>query len=509
MLVHGRLWVAYLVVFVSSACTLVLELVAGRVLAPYVGVSLYTWTSVIGVVLAGITIGNYLGGILADRRPRRTTLGALLLAGGAASLAVLVLAAVVAPAPLGGLPLMLRILLLATAIFFVPSAILGMISPVVVRLSLDDLSRAGHTVGKIYACSALGSILGTFATGFVLIALFGTRAIILGVGVVLVLLAIACGDLWRPAWRPAAIALVLALAIFGLSARGLLASPCNVAESSYYCIQYRDGEYGGYPVRQLILDHLIHSHSDLHDPTHLAYDYERVYAAVTAAVAARRQAAGAGPIRALPIGGGGYTYPRYLAATYPGATIGVAEIDPAVTRAAYDYMGLAPDSPVVSYNGDARLVVDDLVAAGRQYDLVFGDAFNDLSIPYHLTTREFAEKLGRLVAPGGVYLANVIDDPTDGEFMRAYTMTLNTVFPSVAVLTGQSSAELQGLATYVLAASPQPLDTAALDRPADRVRVVPPDRVAAWLAAGRPLVLTDDYVPVDNLLAPMFVERGY
>ena len=115
----------------------------------------------------------------------------------------------------------------------------------------------------------------------------------------------------------------------------------------------------------------------------------------------------------------------------------------------------------------------------------------------------------RLVAPGGVYVANVIDNPAYGEFMRAYARTLNTVFPNVAVLTGQSSAELRGLATYVVAASPQPLDAARLDHPAERVRVVPADRVAEWLAAGRNLVLTDDYVPVDNLMAPMFAERGY
>jgi spermidine synthase len=505
LLVHGRIWIAYLVVFISSACTLVLELVAGRVLAPYVGVSLYTWTSIIGVVLAGITVGNYLGGILADRRPQRSTLGYLLLAAGISSLAVLVLAAVVAPAPITGLPLMLRILILATAIFVVPGTILGMISPVVVKLSLDDLSQTGHTVGKIYACSALGSIVGTFATGFFLVAWFGTRTIILGVGIVLILLAIACGDLWKPAWRPAAIGVALAAAIYSLSASGMLAGPCNVTESSYYCIQYRDGEYGG----QLILDHLIHSHSDLNDPTHLAYDYERVYAAITADVARRRQAAGEGPLRTLQIGGGGYTYPRYLETVYPDSIVEVAEIDPAVTEAAYSHMGLSPDSRVVSYNRDARIVLDELIAAGRQYDLIFGDAFNDLSIPYHLTTREFAQKLGRLVAPGGAYVANVIDNPAHGEFMRAYARTLGTVFPHVAVFTGQSSAELRGLATYVVAASPAPLDLARLDNPAGRVRVVPPERVAEWLAAGRQLVLTDDYVPVDNLMAPMFAERGY
>ncbi len=497
MLAKGGLWAAYLVVFVSSACTLVLEIVAGRLLAPYVGVSLYTWTTIIGVVLAGITVGNYLGGVLADRRPERTTLGVLLLASGATSLAVLVLGALLAPLASTGWPLPLRIAVLATGLFLVPSTILGMISPVVVRLSLDDLSRAGHTVGKIYACSALGSIVGTFATGYVLIAAFGTRAIVLGVGVALTLLAVGFGGLGRPAWRPLAIGAALAIVVLALSRGGLLTGPCNVGESSYYCIQVRDGEYEGHPVRQLILDHLIHSHNDLDDPSYIAYDYERAYAAVTAIVAEGRAAP-----RALFIGGGGYTFPRYLEATYPRAIIEVAEIDPAVTEAAYAYMGLRADSRVVTLSRDARLVLDELIGAGREYELVFGDAFNDLSIPYHLTTREFAAKLRRLVAPDGAYLANIIDDPARGEFMRAYTRTLATAFEHVAVVSTPTTRDLEGLSTYVVAASPRPLDDA-------RVRLVPAARVAAWLEAGRSLVLTDDYAPVDNLMAPMFAERGY
>jgi spermidine synthase len=488
------LWTAYLIVFVSSACTLVLEIVAGRLLAPYVGVSLYTWTSIIGVVLAGITVGNYLGGILADRRPERTTLGALLLASGVASIAVLVLVGIFAPLAASGLPLVLRILLLA-AIFMLPATILGMISPVVVRLSLDDLTRAGHTVGKIYACSALGSIVGTFLTGYVLIAWVGTRAIILGVGLFLVLMAVAFGGFWRPARRPIAIALATVAAAFGLQASGLLAGPCNVAESSYFCIQVRDGEYQGHQVRQLILDHLIHSHNDLDDPTYIAYDYERAYATVTAAVARRQPAP-----RALFIGGGGYTFPRYLEARYPAALVEVAEIDPAVTAAAYAYMGLPADSRVVTYSRDARLVLDELVAAGRQYDLIFGDAFNDLSIPYHLTTREVADKLARLIAPGGVYLANIIDDPARGEFMRAYARTLGTAFPHIAIVSSGASRDLRGLSTYVVAASATPLDP-------DQVALFPAEQVAAWLAEGRPLILSDDYAPVDNLMAPMFAER--
>src|SRR6266851_2094048 len=195
--------VAYLVVFVSSCCTLILELVAGRILAPFIGVSLYTWTSIIGVVLAGISLGNYLGGRIADRWPHRRTLGILLVAGGLASLAILPLINIATAIPtgelidagnrLGGvLPLdrasllILRIVVITALIFFPPSFILGMVSPVVIKLTLRDLAHSGGLVGKVYALSTLGSILGTFATGFVLVQLLGTRMIVLGVGVVLV-----------------------------------------------------------------------------------------------------------------------------------------------------------------------------------------------------------------------------------------------------------------------------------------------------------------------------------
>ena len=199
-----RLWAPYAIVFVASGCTLVLELVAGRVLAPFVGVSIHTWTSVIGVVLAGISLGNYLGGALADRAGSGRMLGVLLTAGGLASLAVLPLAP-----GLGGLaprshPLVVRIVLLTTVLFFLPSLLLGMVPPVVAKLALADLGRAGGVVGRVYAWSTVGSLAGTFLTGFVLIAHVGTRAVILSVGLTLVALGGLAGLLTRETRRQAA-----------------------------------------------------------------------------------------------------------------------------------------------------------------------------------------------------------------------------------------------------------------------------------------------------------------
>jgi nitrate/nitrite transporter NarK len=147
---HPWLWHPYLIVFISSGCIMILELVAGRIIAPYVGVSLYTWTSVIGVVLAGISLGNYLGGWLADRYASLRLLGILFVLGGLSSFGILAVDALGRITP-GDWPIVVEILALTAALFFLPSVILGTISPVVAKLAIRDLKKTGMTVGRIYA----------------------------------------------------------------------------------------------------------------------------------------------------------------------------------------------------------------------------------------------------------------------------------------------------------------------------------------------------------------------
>ena len=176
-----------LIVFVSSACILVLELVAERIIAPHVGMSLYTWTSIIGVVLAGISLGNTVGGRLADRWASQRLLGAIFILGGLASLGTLVVDGADVFASIEW-PLIARILVLIASLFFLPAAILGTVSPIVAKLAVRDLDRTGRTVGRIYAAGSAGSIAGTLATGFLLVAWFDTYVIVGGVAGLLMLL---------------------------------------------------------------------------------------------------------------------------------------------------------------------------------------------------------------------------------------------------------------------------------------------------------------------------------
>ncbi|HEX2998969.1 MAG TPA: fused MFS/spermidine synthase, partial [Armatimonadota bacterium] len=170
---RGLLWQPNIIVFISSGSIMILELVAGRIIAPHVGSSLYTWTSVIGVVLAGISLGNYVGGRLADGWASLRLLGVIYLVAAVASLGVLWVDQVTRITPRDW-SIVAEVLALTTALFFLPCAILGTLSPIVAKLAVSDLAKTGSTVGKIYAAGALGSIVGTFITGFVLISWFGT-----------------------------------------------------------------------------------------------------------------------------------------------------------------------------------------------------------------------------------------------------------------------------------------------------------------------------------------------
>jgi spermidine synthase len=495
------LWQPGLIVFVSNTCVMTLELVAGRIVAPWVGVSLYTWTSVIGVVLAGISLGNYLGGRLADRWASQRLLGLIFLMGGLASCVVLFAERFGRALP-SAWPVVGQILGLTAALFFVPSAVLGAVSPVVAKLAVRDLSRTGSVLGSIYAAGTVGSIVGTFATGFVLISRFGTTRIVAGVGLLLILMGAACMLGGRK--RAVVVALLFCAGVGAMWAgNDRLQGNCT-RETDYYCIKVHDEERDGSSVRVLILDRLVHSYTSLGEPGKLVYDYERVYAEATGYQADRHP----DDLQALFIGGGGYTFPKYMEAIYPKSKLTVLEIDPGVTEIAYEQLGLSRTTQIVTHNQDARLYLKG--NPDRKYHLILGDAFNDFSVPYHLTTKEFNDRVQTWMSPDGLYLVNLIDGPRR-DFLRAYSRTLALTFPNVNVIPASGSWQTAQRTTYVVIGSNQPLEMSGMKpfAPADPVsrlasQVLPRETLVALFEAQPGPVLTDDYAPVDQMLAPVF-----
>jgi len=498
-------WAAITIVFLSNFCILVLELVAGRMMAPIVGVSLYTWTSIIGVILAGISLGNYLGGRIADRWASRRVLAWFFMLSALATVTILGNVMWVDRIGSWNLPTVLKVLLVFTIVFMLPATILGTISPIVVKLTLADLSQTGRVVGLISAAGTLGSIVGTFMTGFFLISTFGTRLIVWGVAGCLLLIGAALGLSSRGKTTMVAVGMVLLFIVSSvvMQSQGWLTNNC-LRETDYFCIKVRT-DSDNKNVRVLTLDRLVHSYVDLTDPTYLRYDYEKIYADVVATLFPHEP-----PIEphlaALFIGGGGYTFPRYLEAKYADSHIEVVEIDPGVTAVAYEKLGLSLDTTIISHNGDARQFIHEL-AASAKYDLIVGDAFNDFSVPYHLTTQQFNQLVAAHLTPQGIYMVNIIDG-RQGDFMRAYVNTLRQTLPHVYLAAGGEELGSKKRQTLVIVASANSLDDLMGELPL-KTQFLSQTKLDNYLQQKSLIIMTDDYVPVDNLLAPVFAESGF
>lgn len=475
--------------FLAAACVLVLEIAAARLLAPYVGVSLTTYTSIIGVILAGIAAGAWAGGRAADVAGPDRLLGGLLVAGGAASVASVPLAGLLGAALAGTGPT--ASLLLAAAAFTLPAALLSAVAPVIVRATIRDVRSSGTVVGRLSAVGTAGALAGTFLTGYVLLGVVPVRPLIVGTGLVLVGLGVAVSIRLRRGPTVGTWALVLTAAGLAVAAAAT-GSPCE-RESAYYCIAVRTPPDRP-SERTLVLDDLLHARVDLADPARLDFAYVRWYAAAV------EDRLGGDGLDALHLGGGGFTFPRYLLAREPTSGHLVLELDPVVLRTAREELGLVEDERLEVRLGDARRTIGGVADDSR--DLVVGDAFASRSVPWHLATAEFVAEVDRVLRPDGAYVLNVIDGPRLA-FVRAEAATLRRHFEHLAVVTWASAFGGAGGGNVVLVASHRPIDGEALAR---RVEAVTPDAEVRWRSdeierfldgAG---ALTDDFAPTDQLI---------
>jgi MFS family permease len=470
--------------FFSSLGFMTLEMVAGRLVTRNLGSSIYGWTSVIGVLLGGLSLGNWLGGRIANRVTDGARAATLFLIASIFTSAIILAEKPrtwmvrnpipyffqkADPVPLGGklsadgsistflssvssmdgIAWPIRILFWVSVEFLLPAVAMGTIGPVVAKLAVERVRArtkgTGAAIGKVYAWGMVGSILGTFLAGFFLINVFGTKGVILLLATMLAITATVLGKVRHAAW--AGIPMGLCVIAFMPSALPEKSNVKIVAKARDFLIEHgknwglREADYdpdiekygvayldesnyyyikitnepvdGGGQKRTLVLDNLIHGYYIKDQPKRLDYDYEHIYALVTHRVmqararAAKVQDEERLPLSTLFLGGGSYTFPRYLQAVYPKTEADVAEIDPAVKEANHRALWLPRDTTIKTTLGDARQFVDN--RRDVKYDLVFGDAFNDFSVPWHLTTREFNERVNSLLSDDGVYMINIID----------------------------------------------------------------------------------------------------
>ncbi len=485
-----KLWLLVTLQITVSAASLTVEIVAGRMLAPHVGMSLYTWTSVIAVVLAGFSVGHWWGGRLADRPNALSATGWILLAAAlSTALASTLLTQTAGPVlaavghPVWG------IVALTTLAFFLPSLFAGVPAPVLAHVAVGASDQPGRALGALFAAGAVGAIAGTLLAGFLFISWLGST---LTLALVTAVYTLSGFILIRAAGRGVIAAIAtgaLALILAGIATAA--PTPCTI-ESRYFCIRSDDiSANPDSPVRVMVIDHLAHGISARDAPLVMFTDHAAMLDALARLRAPRPD------FTSFFIGGGNYAIPRAFALRGTGP-VTVAEIDPAVTELAARDFWFDPDTATVLHK-DARRA---LAEGNRSFDVIIGDAFTDIAVPQHLVTQEFFELVASRLTPDGTFLMNVIDFENRLDALAAITRTLAGVFPVVEVWTEQTRPSPGARMVFVIAAGQT--RTAQVS-----IRVPSPDQTQFGaladgfvdaLIARDDLILTDDFSPIDRLL---------
>ncbi|MDR1885389.1 MAG: fused MFS/spermidine synthase [Synergistaceae bacterium] len=427
--------------FSCGACVMVLEMAGSRVVAPYMGTSLIVWTSLIGIIMASLALGYWLGGIVSDRHPNALLLSRII------ALAALLTAimAVVANPLLQLLSSGLRNIYAGSVIaslclFAVPSFLLGMVSPFIVRLAMRNLGSAGHTVGAFSALSSAGSILGTFLGGFVLISFLSSQTILFLVAAVLGVVSLLLN---HPGWRSLAPIVAVTFGLGILSEAGampMMPEGRNI-ETPYNTIHIMDtiAYNTRREIRILQTDPMgAQSLMYIDSPNELYSDYTKFYDLAFHFKPDVKSV--------LMLGGGGYCVPKHLGEIRPEVSLDVVELDPGITGAAREFFNLGDRPAQRIFHEDARMFLNREARRGElKYDAIFEDVFgSSYNIPFHLTTSECMKRIRELIAPDGVFVVNIISS-INGELFSGIYSSIASAFPNIMIFpaTYPNSAAIQ------------------------------------------------------------------
>jgi spermidine synthase len=471
---------------------MVFELNGSRLLAPFLGTSIYIWTNLIGVILGALSVGYWLGGRMADRRPSVSSLSsAIFIAGGLVSLNILIKDVVLGLIATFGLGLDFKALFAAIILFAPASIALGFVLPFAVRLRLGSVDSSGATVGRLYALSTIGSIAGTFLAGFLLIPSIGSTRTMYLIAALLFATSIMLAPFAATSKNLSPI-VVFVFAVFGNELFVHFQWSRNQVfaidtQYSHLTLFQPDDPKTGRKIQAVANDPYFVQSAVFLDSDELVFDYNRHFHLAKYFKPDLRQS--------LMIGGAGYSFPRDYLKKYPGATIDVVEIDPGMTRVARDYFRLQDDPRMHIIHEDARVFLNGY--QNGRYDVIFMDAFGTLfSVPYQLTTVEAAAAMKNALVNDGVLIANLgaaIEGPGD-KFLRAELNTWRTVFSDVKVFKvkpERADSELQNL---ILVAFKQ-RSTVAFNKEAEFADLLAHE-IRDREFAGLP-VLTDDLAPVE------------
>lgn len=418
-------------VFLCGAIVMIYEITGSRIVSPFIGTSTYVWTSLIGTILGALSFGYWLGGRMADKHPDvRILAGAIFFAGGAVSVTILlkeVLLSAIGSAPLG---IGFKAVLASLFLFAPASVLLGFVTPYAAKLRISSLDVSGRTVGRLYALSTIGSIVGTFAAGFVLIPFVGSVRTLYLIAALLfaVSLSLAAFSFTRANITIVTL-FILAVSLNEMSSYYLhKTAGLNDIDTEYSRVQiFRTTDpRSGRPIQAMAIDPYFTQSAVFLDSDELVFDYNKYYDLA--------EHFKPGPRKTLMIGGAGYTYPKHFAETFVNSTIDVVEIDPKMTEIAGEFFRLKSNPRLKSIHEDGRVFLNS--APSKQYDAVLMDAFTSLfTVPHQLTTIEAVREIDRILADDGVVIFNVGSALTGegSRFFQAEFKTYQQIFPRVLV----------------------------------------------------------------------------
>ena len=412
------LWKLKILTFVSGAIIMALEIATSRILTPVFGSTIYTWGSLIGVILSGLSLGYFLGGKLADKNPKFEKICGVVFSVGLFTVGIPFFASAVVDFTTIMLPVNQYSPLLATfLLLMLPSVLLGFVSPYVIKLGTSNLQNIGNISGSLYSIATIGSIIGTFATVFVLIPSFEVNQIIFGLGVALIATSL-IGLKIQPKLIAVAVLILLivpwsTMSINTIPHNGTLIYEKDTLFSHLDVIEFGDN-------RSLYLDGMRHSSMNLNDPLDLVIDYTEYFHLGMLFNSNFNDV--------LFVGGGGFTGPKNFLALYPETKIDVIEIDSDVIDVAKDYFELETGPRLHVFNADAR---QHLSMFDKKYDLIILDAYASSYVPYHLLTHEFYQLLENRLQPDGIIISNLIGsiEGSKSPLVRSAFKTMSETFP--------------------------------------------------------------------------------
>ena len=386
-------------VFVTGAAFLVIEIIAIRILSPYYGNTIYTTSSVIGIMLAMLSVGYYLGGILSDKYPNHEFFYSIIFLSGLLIISMHFLGIVILPYLSLFFSIALGPFISSLLLFSIPAFFLGTLSPFAVKLNKKGPDDVGKQSGEVFFWSTLGSITGSFLTGFFLITYFGINTIVISTGISLILWSLFCFLLFYKIDKKI-LSFVLLFLLLGLFLVWMYfpEKQKNIIyerDGTYEKIKIVDGTWNNRPTRFVFLDR-SHSSAMYLDSRELVFDYTKYYELYKLFKPQVKNA--------FVIGGGAYSIPKAILNESPNIIVDVSEIEPTLFSLAQKYFDLEEDIRLNNFIEDGRRF---LSKNENEYDLIVGDVYYSFfSMPVHFTTKEFFSLVKNRLSDDGIFVGN-------------------------------------------------------------------------------------------------------